>query len=110
MTYTSLSNLPVKSPFPGWRGRFVRSAGMTFVYWDVLAGTVLPQHSHPHEQVAHTFQGEFEIIVDGLAQVLRAGSVCVIPPNAVHSGRAITDCKILDVFCPVREDYIPFEQ
>jgi quercetin dioxygenase-like cupin family protein len=109
MTYKSLSDLPVKSPFPGWRGKFVRSAGMTFVYWDVLAGTVLPEHSHPHEQVAHTFQGEFEIIVGGIAQVLRAGSVCVIPPNAVHSGRAITDCKILDVFCPVREDYIPFE-
>ena len=30
---------------------------MTFVYWEVPAGTVLPEHSHPHEQVAHTFEG-----------------------------------------------------
>jgi quercetin dioxygenase-like cupin family protein len=109
MTCTNLDDLPEKSPFPGWRGKFIRSAGMTFVYWDVPAGTVLPEHSHPHEQVAHTFEGEFEIIVDGIRQLLRPGSVSIIPPNAVHSGRAITDCRILDVFCPVREDYIQFE-
>jgi len=59
---------------------------MTFVYWDVPAGTVLPEHSHPHEQVAHTFEGEFEIVVDGIKQVLRPGSVSIIPPHAVHSG------------------------
>ena len=110
MTTMNLDSLPEKSPFPGWRGKFIRSAEMTFVYWDVPAGTVLPEHSHPHEQVAHTFEGEFEIVVDGVAQVLRPGSVSVIPPNAVHSGRALTDCRILDVFCPVREDYIQFEE
>ena len=82
---------------------------MTFVYWDVPAGTELPQHSHPHEQVAHIFEGKFEIVVDDVTQILRPGSVSIIPPNAVHSGRALMDCKILDVFCPVREDYIQFE-
>jgi quercetin dioxygenase-like cupin family protein len=109
MTSTNLDDLPVKSPFPGWRGKFIRSPSMTFVYWEVPAGTVLPEHAHPHEQVAHMFEGEFEIVVDGVAQLLRPGSVSVIPPHAVHSGRALTDCRILDVFCPVREDYIQLE-
>jgi len=54
--------------------------------------------------------GDYEFVVDGVTQVLRPGSVSVIPPNAVHSGRALTDCRILDVFCPVREDYIQFER
>jgi len=62
MTTTNLDDLPEKSPFPGWRGKFIRSENMTFVYWDVPAGTVLPEHSHPHEQVAHSFEGEFEIM------------------------------------------------
>ena len=109
MAAMNLQDLPEKSPFPGWRGKFIRSGSMTFVYWEVPAGTLLPEHSHPHEQVAHMFEGEFEIVVDGVAQRLTPGSVSIIPPNALHSGRAITDCRILDVFSPVREDYIAFE-
>jgi quercetin dioxygenase-like cupin family protein len=110
MTNVNLADLPENSPFPGWRGKFISSAGMTFVYWDVSAGTVLPGHSHPHEQVAHIFEGEFEFIVDGVTQRLGPGSVSIVPPHAVHSGRAITDCRILDVFCPVREDYVQYEE
>ena len=110
MTYIALDHLPVKSPFPGFVGKFIRSEQMSFVYWDISAGTELPAHSHVHEQVAHTFEGYFEITVDGQTQILEPGSVFVIPPNAVHAGKALTDCRILDVFSPVREDYITFEQ
>jgi quercetin dioxygenase-like cupin family protein len=110
MKYVALNHLPVRSPFPGFQGRFIRSGQMTFVYWEIAAGTLLPTHSHIHEQVAHTFEGRFEITVDGQTRILEPGSVFVIPPNAVHSGRALTDCRILDVFSPIREDYIPFEQ
>src|SRR3569833_1256800 len=97
MIATNLDDLPEKSPFPGWRGKFIRSAGMTFVYWDVPAGTVLPEHSHPHEQVAHMFEGEFEIVVDGVAQLLRPASVSIIPPPAVHSGAGAY--RLQDIGC-----------
>jgi len=33
------------------------------------------------------------------------GVVYVIPPQARHSGRGITDCRVLDVFSPARDDY-----
>jgi quercetin dioxygenase-like cupin family protein len=110
MTYASLADLPERSPFPGFRGKFLRSANMTFVYWHIPAGTALPEHSHIHEQVAHTLEGRFEMTVNGDTRILEPGSICVIPSNAVHSGRAFTDCYILDVFSPVREDYVQFEK
>jgi quercetin dioxygenase-like cupin family protein len=50
-------------------------------------------------------EGELELVVDGTAHRLRAGDVLAIPGDAPHSGRAITRCRILDVFHPIREDY-----
>jgi quercetin dioxygenase-like cupin family protein len=38
---------------------------------------------------------------------MKTGSVAVIPSNARHSGKAVTACRILDVFYPLREDYFP---
>ena len=58
-----------------------------------------------HEQVVNVLRGEFELTVDGETKHLKPNDVACIPSNAVHSGKAITDCYILDVFYPVREDY-----
>ena len=90
---------------PGFKARFVHTAQMTLVFWDIESGAILPEHQHPHEQVGQVTQGEFEMTINGETQVLRAGMLVCIPPNAVHSGRALSDCSILDIFCPVREDY-----
>lgn len=105
MPFLSLHELKGKQIVPGFKGQFVHSEHMTFAYWDIEAGAVLPEHSHPHEQVATVISGEFEMTVNGETEVLRPGSVAVIPSETVHSGRGITMCRIIDVFYPVREDY-----
>jgi quercetin dioxygenase-like cupin family protein len=79
---------------------------MTFVLWNIDKGAILPEHSHVHEQVVHVYEGELEVTVAGRTTVLRGGSVGIIPSNAVHSGRALTDCHVMDAFYPLREDYM----
>jgi quercetin dioxygenase-like cupin family protein len=105
MPFLNLHELEKKQIFPGFRGRFVHSESMTFAYWDIEAGAVLPEHSHSHQQVASIIEGEFELTVNGETKVLRPGSVAIIPSDAIHSGRAITSCRVIDVFYPIREDY-----
>lgn len=105
MSFTKLEDLPAREQMPGFRGRFIHGDTVTIVHWDVTAGAVLPEHSHPHEQISNLLEGEFEMTVDGQARRLGAGSVAVVPSHAVHSGRALTDCRFIDVFHPVREDY-----
>ena len=107
MPFISLTNVELqKDLVPGFDVRFVHTENMTFAFWNIKAGSLLPEHSHPHEQVANVLEGEFELTIDGESQCVTPGTVAVIPGSAVHSGRAITDCKVVDVFCPVREDYI----
>ena len=65
----------------------------------------MPEHSHFNEQVSTMLKGEFELTLNGEPILFGPGEVIVIPSNAKHSGLAVTDCKILDVFYPVREDY-----
>lgn len=90
---------------PGFHARFIHSPSMTFAYWDIEAGSSLPDHAHEHEQVLNLLEGRFEVTVDGEKEVLEPGSIVVLPSQIPHSGKAITNCRILDVFHPVREDY-----
>lgn len=105
MYLKDLSDIPAKEMFPGYTGRFIHTNNMTFAFWEVKAGSKVPEHAHMHEQVAHLIEGAFELTVDGNPIELEPGKVVVIPSNVKHSGIAITDCKLLDVFSPVREDY-----
>ena len=74
-------------------------------FWEVEAGAVMPMHQHMHEQTSQVLEGEFELTVAGETKVLVPGFVAVIPPDVLHGGVAISDCKLLDIFSPVRQDY-----
>ena len=100
-----ISDIEPKEIVKGFKGRFLHTETMTIVYWDVEAGAELPMHHHIHEQVSQILEGEFEMTIGGITKVHKPGSMLVIPSNVEHSGKAITPCKILDIFNPVREDY-----
>lgn len=105
MPFIDINTLSEKEVFPGFHGRAIHTGTMTYTYWTVDEGAIVPEHSHMHEQVANVIKGTFEMTVDGHTQVLETGKVAVIPPFVKHSGRAITACTLLDVFLPEREDY-----
>jgi quercetin dioxygenase-like cupin family protein len=105
MPFVNLENIAGREIVPGFTARFVHSENMTSSYWQVKAGAVLPEHSHPHEQVTNLITGRFEMTVAGETRIIEPGMVAVISPEAKHGGRALTDCYILDVFYPIREDY-----
>jgi len=105
MSIIELAETQEMEPVPGCRVRFVHSAHMTLAYWNIEAGAGVPEHSHPHEQIVNVLEGEFDLVMDGKPYALSSGRVLVIPSGVPHSGRAATDCRILDAFYPVREDY-----
>lgn len=104
--FLSQADLAEKEILPGYKVRFVHTANMTIAYYEIKAGAPFPEHSHANEQISNVIRGKFELVIDGESKVMMAGDVAVIPPGVKHYGRAVTDCKIIDVFHPVREDYV----
>ncbi len=105
MPFFSFEDLDQTEEMPGFLGAFLHSENMTVVNWTVEAGATVPVHSHPHEQFSMVVEGEFELVLNGETDVLKPGRVALIPSDIPHSGRAVTDCKIVDVFSPMREEY-----
>ena len=105
MAFISLEDIKNQHLFPGFVAKLIHTDGLTIAYFTIAAGSTLPEHKHIHEQVSNILEGEFEMTIDGETMILKPGTVAVIPSNTPHAGKAITDCIILDVFNPVREDY-----
>lgn len=105
MSFVEVKSLSPKEIIPGFHGRAIHTGTMTFMYWTVDSGAAIPVHAHLHEQVAHVIKGRFELTVAGETKILEPGTVAVIPPHVPHGGKAVTDCELLDVFSPEREDY-----
>ena len=98
-------NIQPDEMLPGLHARIVHADKMTIIWWNIDEEAILPEHSHPHEQVATCISGEFELTIDGQEFYMTANTTLCIPSNAVHSGRAISNCVIYDVFTPLRADY-----
>ena len=105
MPLIQIDRLPVREIFPGLRARLIHTDRVSHSWVEIDAGATFPEHQHPHEQIVSMIAGELELTVDGVGHQLTPGQVFVIPPNAPHSGRALTDCRVLDAFAPARDDY-----
>ncbi len=105
MPFHQLTNLTTKTLLPGFEGKIIHTDSQTLAFWEIKAGSILPAHSHIHEQLTTVTAGQLELTIGDETQIMEAGTVATIAPNIVHSGKAITDCKVIDVFTPVREDY-----
>lgn len=101
----NLNTLPSKELMPGYHGKMVHGKQLTWAFWTVEKGARVPEHQHPHEQIMHVVEGTFEFTLDGETKNYNSGDIVHIPSNLPHSGKAITPCKLMDVFSPVREEY-----
>jgi len=70
-------------------------------------GAVVPMHSHPHEQTGSLISGRLEFDVPGEVTVAAPGDSWNLAANVEHAARALEDTVVVEVFSPVREDYLP---
>ncbi len=69
-------------------------------------GCIVPEHSHPNEQLTFIAEGALKFWIDGKEIVVNAGEVLTIPPNMPHKAEALEDTVDFDVFNPPRADWM----
>ena len=101
-------NLPWEEVRPGVRRKGFRSAQTLMVLNELQPGMERRPHSHPFEQLAYILKGRVRFTVGEEVHEMGPGSLCVIPPNVTHFADILGDESALnlDVFSPVREDYL----
>lgn len=72
----------------------------------VAKGSQVPEHRHEHEQVSYVVKGKLLYRLDGEEFTLDQGEAQLVPSNAAHGVTALEDSEVIDIFSPVREDYV----
>jgi len=63
-------------------------------------------HAHRHSQCTYVESGEFEVSIDGIVKTLKAGDAFYIEPHKDHGAVCTKEGVLIDVFSPVREDFL----
>jgi quercetin dioxygenase-like cupin family protein len=69
-------------------------------------GAVGNLHHHPHRQVSFIAEGSFEVEINGEKKRLTKGDSFIVEADLVHGVVALEDAAIVDIFTPLREDFL----
>lgn len=86
--------------------RLVTGEKVMLCRWAMRAGAVVAAHAHPHEQVAYLLAGSMRLRVGSRWLDCKPGDVVVIPGGTEHEATFASDCDVIDVFSPPREDML----
>jgi quercetin dioxygenase-like cupin family protein len=93
--------------FPGVTIETCAADKMMVSYVELAPHAVVEEHSHPHEQVGILLEGRATFFIGGEEKTLVKGDRWLIPGGVKHRVIASAEgAKALDVFCPIREDYL----
>lgn len=84
----------------------IHTARMTTARLSMKQGSVVARHSHDNEQISHVLEGRLKFEFGDREVVVEAGEFLEIPSNEPHRVVALEDSAAMDVFAPVRQDWI----
>ncbi len=92
--------------FPGVIGQIFSGEELMVMRVTLNKGAVAPAHSHRHEQMSVLLKGKVSFMVGGETQEVGTGDVVSIPGHVVHAVTALEDTELIEVFTPIREDFV----
>ena len=69
-------------------------------------GGIGPMHQHHHSQVTYVISGQFDLTIGDETKRMKGGDAFYIPPNVMHGAICVEKGVLIDVFSPIREDFM----
>ena len=76
----------------------------------LVAGSKMPEHQHPQEQIVYILSGRMKLIVDGTPHELTTGDSFYLASKVSHGVETIEETEVLDTFSPPREEYLAIDE
>ncbi len=104
--FYDFDNMPAEHFGANIQRRFVMGSQSTMTRWDIKAGTKLPLHFHPNEQITRVEKGQLEVHSQGNKYVVKPGQVMVFPANVPHEFIGVNDTSFVEFHTPGRQDFV----
>jgi quercetin dioxygenase-like cupin family protein len=105
------SNADFQPALPGIeRKTLVHGEKTLMTEFRLRKGVFLPRHAHPHEQTGYLLSGRLRLFLGDKHYVAESGDSWCIPGGVEHGAEILEDSVALEIFSPVREDYMPAKQ
>jgi quercetin dioxygenase-like cupin family protein len=86
--------------------RYITGDRVTVARFELRRGGVVPVHAHENEQISMVMSGALKFKAGGRETVVRGGEVIQLPGGLPHEVEVLEDSVVIDVFSPVRQDWI----
>ncbi len=91
---------------PGCRIKAPYGENIMLSLLEMDEGSLIPEHSHPHEQAGVLLEGTLKLTIENDARIVHPGDAYIIPGNVMHRAEPVDgSCRVLDIFSPIREEY-----
>jgi quercetin dioxygenase-like cupin family protein len=106
--FTKQTSEGYRNPLPGITQKTISYGDKTLmVEFRLQKDSFLPRHAHPHEQIGYLVSGHLRLYIGGEPHDVLPGDSWCIPGGVEHGADALEDTVAVEVFSPVREDYLP---
>jgi quercetin dioxygenase-like cupin family protein len=86
----------------------VHGTGTLMTEFRLQQGSALPDHQHPQEQTGYLISGRIRLRIGGQAREMVPGDSWCISGGTLHGAEILEDSVALEVFAPLREDYLKY--
>lgn len=90
-----------------WRKSLVHGDHTLLSEFRLDAGAVIPVHKHPHEQTGYLVSGRLRFVIGEESMEAGPGDSWCLAGELEHGAEALEDSVVIEVFSPVREEYLP---